>query len=422
MKLINITTRYYIILFLLVLALWSFAFYFIMKRQVYNNINEVLYNRSNNVIKHVKKNPSDINTYPLSDFIFLEISKTQFESLPVEVYSDTLVYEVTDDEFDDYRKLATKFQVSNQYYTLIVIKPRLESTEIINTILFTLLPLSALMILILVVSARLLNKKLWQPFYHIIDFLSNYRVDNETKLKKENIAIDEFMRLEESIQSLILRNKQVFQEQKQFIENASHETQTPLAVIQSQLEILLQLPELSNNQAELIQSALKETDRLAKLNKTLLLISKIENEQFLERTVVDFNKLTNRLLIYFEEKKEKLKLSVEVISDDKYDKCIIETNSILAEVLVGNLLKNAFTHNIPGGKVIVNITQSFFQIQNTGEPIPESHRLFERFYNRSSGEGWGLGLSIVKKIADINNWMIEYDWKEQKHTFRVQFS
>jgi signal transduction histidine kinase len=419
MKLINITTRYYIIVFLVVLVLWSFAFYFIMKHEVYNNINEVLHNRAHNVILYIQNNQNDIIDHPLSDFTITEVSESNYKMLKDEMYSDTLVYEATDDEYDDYRKLKTKFSAKNKYYALAVIKPRLESTEIINTILYTLLPLSALMILLLAISATLLNKKLWQPFYNIIEFLSDYRIDQEKNITKQNIGIDEFNRLEESIQSLTIRNQQVFREQKQFIENASHETQTPLAVIQSQLEILLQAPDLSGSQAELIQSALKETDRLSKLNKTLLLISKIENQQFLEKSPVFFLTLAKNLLVYFEEKKEKLNLSVEF--PDGHDS-VIQTNPILAEVLVGNLIKNAFTHNIPGGKVIIRITGSMFEIQNTGDPMPEVHRVFERFYNRGSGEGWGLGLSIVKKIVAINNWTIEYDWSGQNHIFRVKFS
>jgi signal transduction histidine kinase len=418
MRLINITTRYYIILFLAVLALWSIAFYFIMRHEIYRSSNEILFNRAQNIIKHVNNNPSDIKSYPMSDFQFTEIPASIFESIPTEVYTDTLIYEATDDEYDDYRKLVTKFQVGMGHYRLTVLEPRLESTEIFNTISETLIPLSVLMIIALIISARLLNEKLWQPFYQILNFLSSYRVDKEVELKKENLKVDEFHRLQESIHDLVVLNNNVFRQQKQFIENASHETQTPLAVIQSQLEILLQSPELSDEQSRLIQSALKETDRLSKLNKTLLLLSKIENEQFLEKSPVNLQTLVERLLQYFEDKKEKMQLQVDVLCDEVV---IVETNAILAEVLIGNLLKNAFSHNLEAGKIIIHLNNDSFSVTNNGEPIPEADRVFERFYANGSREGWGLGLAIVKKIVALNGWRVEYSFKDEMHSFQVNF-
>ncbi len=418
MKLINITTRYYIVLFLMVLALWSVAFYFIMRHQIHDNSDEVLFNRAHNIISHVRVNPSDLDTYPLADFAFSKISPLCFEMLPAEVYSDTLIYEGTDDEFDEYRKLVTKVEIGNQHYKLMVVKPMLESTEIFNTILETLLPLSVLMIVSLILSARFLNQKLWQPFYKIIDFLSDYRIDQEASLNDEKLVVDEFDRLQLSTRALVVRNKEVFKQQKQFIENASHETQTPLAVIQSQLEVLLQSPELSQNQAELIHSALNETDRLAKLNKALLLMSKIENQQFLETGSVDLHALIDRLVSYFDDKKEKLKLSLKIINGEP---AVIQANEILAEVLIGNLIKNAFRHNVAGGSITIRASLSSLEVENTGAMMPDADRMFDRFYNGGERAGWGLGLAIVKKIVDMNHWTIEHSWKDEKHIFRVKF-
>ena len=420
MKLISITTRYYILLFLIVLAGWSVAFYFIMKYEVYQNTDEVLFNRANNISEYLRKTRSDIKHYPLSDYQVKEITPAEYKTFPVQIYSDTLVYEPTDDEYDEYRKLEATFNFDDRYLQVTVIKPRLESTEIINTILFTLIPLSGLMVILLVISARLLNKKLWLPFYGIIDFLSAYRNDKDTQLPSHKRTADEFSQLEASINRLILRNREVFQEQKQFIENASHETQTPLAIIQSQMEILLQSPDLSQQQSDIIQSALRETDRLNRLNRTLLFISKIENQQFLERSAVQTYELTHRLLKYFEEKKAKLNISVEMNGNRA---SIVNTNKMLLEVMIGNLIKNAFAHNLENGSVSIGISSDSFRIENTGKPLNEPNRIFERFYNKAKGtDNWGLGLSIVKKIVEINHWKIRYDWVDQRHIFTIDFS
>lgn len=420
MKLISITTRYYILLFLIVLAGWSVAFYFIMKYEVYQSTDEVLFNRANNISRYIKKTPSDIKGYPLSDYQVTEITEGQYKTNPVQIYTDTLVYEPTDDEYDEYRKLEAIFNLNDRYLMITVIKPRLESTEIINTILFTLIPLSGLIVVLLVISARLLNKKLWLPFYRIINFLSAYRIDKDTELPSHKSTADEFFQLEESIKALVLRNREVFQQQKQFIENASHETQTPLAIIQSQMEILLQSPDLSQQQSEIIQSALKETDRLNRLNRTLLFISKIENQQFLEKSPVDIYELTHRLLKYFDEKKVKLNISVEMQGDVV---SIVNMNKMLLEVMIGNLLKNAFAHNVENGCISIRITSDSFRIGNTGRPLNEPNRIFERFYNKGKGtDNWGLGLSIVKKIVEINQWKIGYEWLDRKHVFTIDFN
>jgi signal transduction histidine kinase len=418
MKLINITTRYYIILFLGVLALWSFAFYFIMKFEVYESSDEILYNRVQNVVKYFSTRPNEITNNALSDYQISELTIADNSNPPKDVYSDTLVYEPTDDEFDEYRKLSTTFQIGDRYFRIVVTRPRLESTEIFNTVTFTLLPLSLLMIVTLIVTARVMNARLWKPFYQVIDFLSAYRVDKNNKLSDLATSVDEFDKLIESIQSLVQRNALVFEQQKQFIENASHETQTPLAVIQSQMEILLQMPGLTDRQAEIIQAALKETDRLTKLNKTLLLLSKIDNQQFIDRTEVNLNELTRKLVTYFDEKKERLNLSVDIDDGNQ----VVRTNPMLVEVMIGNLIKNAFTHNIQNGSIKIRIGPTFFEVGNTGVPMPETDRMFERFSNRGmSTDSWGLGLPIVKKIIEVNDWEIRYEFTDTIHKFRVEF-
>lgn len=417
-KLINITTRYYIILFLGVMLAWSIVLYFVMKFEVYQNIDEVLYNRVNNVKSYIEKK-SLTSTDPLADYAVSEISQSEFNNLKKNVYSDTLVYEQTDDEFDEYRKLETSFEAANRYWKITVVKPRLESTEILNTVVFTLIPLSILMVLILALSARRLNNKLWEPFYNMVDYLSDFRVDKEVSLPEQRSNVQEFESLEKSVHTLMQRNKEVFEEQKQFIENASHETQTPLAVIQSQLEILLQMPELTNDQAEIIQSTLKETDRLTKLNKTLLLLSKIQNQQFMDKVEVNLDTLARKLVRYFDEKKERLNLTVTL---DGHSDVTVKSNPMLAEVLLGNLVKNAFVHNVPNGMVSIKVTEHHFEIINTGSPVSDRNRVFERFNSKSSAtDSWGLGLSIVKKITEVNGWKIHYDPDNQRHKFRIEF-
>ncbi len=418
-KLLTLTSRNYLLIFL-VLTLFFFAvFYFMIQKEVLSSTNEVLYNRKMHILEQFKKNSGTLSpeSFNYSDFIITQINGLQ---LGEDRYVDTLMYETVDNEWDEFRKLQSTFELDGKHYQLDIVIARLETHEIVESILQSLLIVFILMVAVFYFTTRHFSKKLWQPFYNTLQQLNHFEVDQAKELELNPGRIEEFIMLDKSIKDLTERTRTTFHNQKQFIENASHEMQTPLAITQSKLELLIEDPHLTESQSEIVQALINSTQRLARLNKTLLLLSKIENQQFLEKEKVDLKPLITEILINFEEQQEQLKIRVEEhFSDDT----TIHANSMLMDLLLTNLIKNAFFHNKQDGSIQIYISNNKFTISNTslGEAIPGA-KLFQRFYKQSTNkESWGLGLAIVKKICDINQWKISYSKTGPTHSFNILF-
>ncbi|RCR67469.1 sensor histidine kinase [Larkinella punicea] len=420
MRLLTLTTRYYLVLFLLILAVWSLVLYAVLRQQVYQNIDEILFNRKQQISVLLNQPQRSLPTGdPYTDFKLRPLPPGHV--FQPDQYADTLVFEPVDQEYDEYRQLRTQVRVSGNPYELTIVKPRLESTEMINTVSITLPTLFLVLGVGLALTARRLNRILWQPFYRMLHQLGKFRVDQTTSFQTEPTSIDEFSQLQQGLTDLTERNRKLFMQQKQFIENASHEMQTPLAVIQSHIEVLLQQAELDYRQAEPLESILTQTERLGRLNQALLLLSKIENNQFRERTPVPLKPLVEGMLPYFEEQIEQQALRVELtIPADT----TLHTHPVLAEILLTNLLKNAFVHNLSNGFVRVDVKGQTLTVENTGDaPDVPTDQLFERFRKASrQKQTLGLGLAIVKTIADVNGWAVTYQFANGIHRLTVTYA
>src|SRR3546814_812251 len=245
-------------------------------------------------------------------------------------------------------------------------------------------------------------------------------MDKATEPELPASRIDEFKALNEAVAELSSKNKEIFESQKQFTENASHEMQTPLSVIQSRLEALIERPELTGKQAEIIEGIISSTQRLKKLNKTLLLLSRIENKQFPLTDQVAVKETIDRMLVHFEEQKEKLNLTVQI---QNASDLTVKGNTLLTEMLIQNLLKNAFVHNTDNGKVLISLDAGCLTIANTGQADKlDNGKIFDRFYKRSGhAETWGLGLSIARKVSETSGWSLHYTHQAGQHIFSLYF-
>jgi signal transduction histidine kinase len=259
----------------------------------------------------------------------------------------------------------------------------------------------------------------------MLEKLRGFRLDKQRLPELSSSQIDEFKMLNESINELVLKNMEVFTSQKQFIENASHEMQTPLAVMQSRLEALIGRAELTQEQAKIVEGLISSTQRLKKLNKTLLLLSKIENRQFLLTDQVDVNQIIRQSMEYYEEQKSTLHISVTIEIEAQLT---VQGNIMLTEILIQNLLKNAFLHNTENGILTIFVGEKQLAISNSGQKkegegsMLDKDKLFNRFYKQSGNpDSWGLGLSIAKKIADTSGWELCYRSDGALHIFEVNF-
>src|SRR5690606_14387358 len=250
------------------------------------------------------------------------------------------------------------------------------------------------------------------------DRLRNFRLDDPKPFDATDSKIEEFRLLDNSIQKLLEKNVQIFNDQKQFIENAAHELQTPLAISLNKLELMVNQP-MDEEQLTLAASVMDNLERLIRLNKSLLLLSRINNQQYAGEEEIDLNAVVKKTLRDFSDQADYK--NIHLILDEN-GKVKTKMNPDLAHMLVINLVKNAIVHNHPGGEVQVFLEDQALTVFNTGktEALDET-RIFERFYKQGSdGSSTGLGLAIVKAIADLYGFNITYHFDE-RHEFRVIF-
>jgi signal transduction histidine kinase len=195
--------------------------------------------------------------------------------------------------------------------------------------------------------------------------------------------------------------------------------QTPLALFQTKIDSLLQL-ELNKEQLSVVSSLNNDVSRLNRLNKNLLLLSKIDNESFLEKSNIVLKDYIEKHLDFFTEQ-AKAK-NITVITEFSFN-LVINGNPALTEVLINNLFLNAIRHNEKNGKIIIRIQENQIVYLNSGQKTPlVIEKLFNRFSKTNpSSQGNGLGLAIIKKIAELNQWKIDYDFHDQLHSFTVKF-
>jgi signal transduction histidine kinase len=245
-----------------------------------------------------------------------------------------------------------------------------------------------------------------------------FDLSSHKNISFEHSQISEFEELNSSINKLIDSNVAVFRQQKEFTENASHELQTPLAIVQSKLDLLLQDPSVSSVQSLIIEETNHALSRVARINKNLLLLAKIENQQFLEKQSVDMSNLIQRILDLFgdlfREKTIQFKINAA---------CVVEGNIILIEVMLTNLLMNALRYTATDSKVFISLSGNEIEVSNAGTYALDKKKMFKRFSAASNHTpGSGLGLSIVREICNRYGWDVRYDYITSMHVFKVTFS
>jgi signal transduction histidine kinase len=302
---------------------------------------------------------------------------------------------------------------------LTVQMSQVDNNELIMAIGLVQIALIVLLASGLLFLNRSLSKKLWKPFYNTLNQLKAYELDKNESFQIEKTDIIEFDDLNKTISHLIDRNRKVFLQQKEFIENASHELQTPIAIFQSKLDILMQNPMLSESGATTIMELEASAQRMARLNKNLLLLSKIDNEQFNNKEEIELSNLINDLLANLKLLVGKAELSITTTVAPLQ----IVANKTLIEVLLTNLFHNAIRHATLQRIVFVQLNERTLKVTNTGNPLKMNPaKMFERFSKEGARENsTGLGLAIVKKICDSYGFSISYVYEGGSHIFSVTF-
>jgi signal transduction histidine kinase len=246
--------------------------------------------------------------------------------------------------------------------------------------------------------------------------LKLFSVTDVREIPRIDSSIDEFNDLNEVVSEMASRAKTDYKALKAFTENASHELLTPIAVINSKLDTLIQTDNFSEKQSKLLDDLYSGISRLNRLNQSLLLLVKIENNLLNEQQHIDLRQMTGEMMVQFEEIFQDKKLKVTYQLDEKK----VDANRYLIEILLNNLIINAIRHNRAGGEIIIKLTNEQFTIQNTGnDEALEGEKIFSRFHKSSGSEGSGLGLTISKQICGNFNYTLDYQFNPPYHTFII---
>jgi two-component system, OmpR family, sensor histidine kinase QseC len=323
------------------------------------------------------------------------------------------------EHYESGRGLITSVTAGNKYYRVLIVKSTVETEDLVKIIFSITIAVILLLLLTLFITNRLLLTRLWQPFHSLLKELRLFNVADNKEISQSDTTIDEFKELNQAVVSMSSRVKSDYKDLKTFTENASHELLTPIAVINSKLDTLLQTDNFSQQQSKLLNDLYTAVSKLTRLNQSLLLLVKIENHLVEGNVTINLRAVIEELIIQFEEifLDKQLKVSCDLTDKE------VTANPYLIDVLLNNLLSNAIRHNHAGGQIKIGLTGEQLSIQNTGEneAIQKDH-LFKRFQKSSSSEGSGLGLTISREICENLGFNLVYDFADNYHTFTVRFN
>ncbi|MCO5240719.1 MAG: HAMP domain-containing histidine kinase [Chitinophagaceae bacterium] len=418
MKLLNRSIQSYLLYAIGIFIISVPLFYFVIRQIISNDVDRALRLQKTELIKRIER-ISDRDPFAIldafgPDIIFNRLKEYRFyDSLyTIQKISPATQYPVS------YRILESNVLIRGLPYKIVVQNSLVNSQDLIKSIVFIMALLLVLIIAGLLLINQRLSKKLWYPFNNTLTQLQQFRVDNPEAIRLMETDIDEFANLNNAIGTLSENNRRLFVLQKEFTENASHEMQTPLAVLQGKLELLMQTAPISEEQAALINDLSDAARRMSRLNKTLLLLTRLDNNQFAEKEEVSLREIVEKILAQFSDAIAARQLQVSAVYTDP---AYCTMNKALAEVLVSNLLGNAIRHNIPSGILSVYLDQDKLTIKNSGKPTPlDPEKIYTRFYKSSTdSHSIGLGLEIVQKICRMNGFTVHYGFADDLHCFSV---
>jgi len=322
-------------------------------------------------------------------------------------------------ELDRYRILTSFIKINDKNYQLTVETNVEEAGETMAIIGLVTIFFFVILLLGFILINKRISLKIWQPFQTSLKKLKAFRLSDETKIAFDKTAIKEFAELNTELEQLISNNIEAYQRQKRFIENASHELQTPLAVLKSKLDLLLQSEDLTEKQSEIINAVALPLSRMTRLNKNLLILAKIENEQFSEKENLNLKNSIHENLELLEDYIKTKELKIELEVEPNYN---LSANKFLLETLLSNMLTNAIKYSDTISTIKIKLTENLLKIINPGTQSLNQETLFDRFaVVSSSAINSGLGLAIVKETCLNNDWKITYSFDSNEHVFTIQF-
>lgn len=407
----------------LLLAVWAVLFYFALTARIDREVDDALEVRAEVIIRQVLSGHAPASEGGgTSGYKLFEVPAGYAASRPQTVFSDEQVYIPERDNEEPARVLRIMFRDrAGQWRELTVTSPKVEKTELVGAVLWWIVGLYVLLLgLILIVTAVVLHRTM-KPLYALLRWLDAYTVGAANPPLEADTKVVEFRRLNDAARRYAARAESLFDRQKQFIGNASHEMQTPLAVCGNRLEMLVDGGSLTEEQLSEIAKVQRTLGYLVRLNRSLLLLSKIENGQFPESEPVDVNALVRSTAEDLGEIYAYRGIRFTLLEEGQLT---VRMNPSLAASVVGNLLKNAFVHGDADGEIVVRVDAGSLSVANSGAGgALDGEHVFDRFYQGTKREGsTGLGLAIVDAVCRLYGMRIGYGYADGRHCFTLRIA
>lgn len=420
MKLFHLVLWRISLALIVVLTVWAGFFYMAVVEEVNDEVDDTLEDYSEGLIIRALSGedmPTASNGSNNQYYLY-EVSESYAASHPQITYRDEMVFITEKSETEPARVLITIFRTEDErYMELVVYTPTIEKLDLLRAILGWIIFLYVLLLLIILSINIWVFRKNMKPLYVLLKWLDSSQLGKKNEPLENTTKITELRKLNAATMAFAERGEKLFEQQKTFIGNASHEMQTPLAICRNRLEMLMEDETLTEHQLNELIKTHQTLENLTRMNRSLLLLCKIENGQFADTRSVCLNDILAHYLDDYKEVYAYRNITVTVTTDSSF---CVEMNDSLVSVLVTNLLKNSFVHNIDGGFIYIKITANTFEISNTGEKPLDRERIFERFYQGQKKEGsTGLGLALVDSICKANHLKIDYTYVENRHIFTI---
>lgn len=419
MRLLLKVTLYYLIITLVVFGFGGVMTYNIFEKQVQLETDRYLISRLWSLQNSIENGESPYSF--ISNNLSIKEVDTSYKETNF-TFSDTLADHPSPriDALEPHRKLIVVRNIHDKNYKIELFDVIVEQDDIYKGVFESQTRLFITLGAVLVIFSFLVSTWLFRPFNLTLQAIKNFRLNDTDRISLGKTNTREFRELNEIIEQMLLKNQLDYKSLKEFSENASHEMQTPLAVIKGKIELLLQSKNLDEEQLSLINSSYESINHLSKMSRSLSLLTKIENNEFTNLKEFNFSEKLKKSIYDFNELFDLKSIDIKY---DIMEDVIIKTDPVLMQILITNLFQNAIRHNVENGHIYVKLNKNGFEILNSGKPLktdPDS--MFKRFKkDNQSGETIGLGLAIVKKICAVNNFGINYNYKNGDHILNVSF-
>jgi len=410
MKLLTKTSLNFISASVIFFLVGSMVMYFSVRNIIAKDLQNRLLQQQNEFIYTAQQNKV---TDLVSELVFVHTT----ENKQLYSFSDTVL--IANEKYMLYRKLAFSYSQNEQDYKVSILLSQSESDKLIMKIVIMNVGFAMLFFLIMFFVNRRSVRNALTVFYSTIRKLEDFEVNQTTTLSLDTAEIEEVKKLNEVFEKMSAQIRKDFISQKEYTENISHELQTPLAIISSKADELMQADNLSKEQMEQLALLLETTNRLSKINQALIFLTKIDNRFYTQGSTFSLNDLIKEKLSLFEDAIQDKNIKLEL---DLLDITHAYMNPYLAETLIINLIKNAIVHNEKGGVLRISLSNNSLSISNSGSPLSFNESdIFKRFTRSNENKkSLGIGLSIVQRICDLYTFNIAYSYADE-HQFKLNF-